>query len=291
MDDHWLPARPTLRPGLRVVRRDDDHLQVGLSPAQRVVLPDVPEVRGLLDDLRVGRRPAIDGPETRRWCQALATRGLLVDAQDVARSLAGATDRQAVLASFAQAGPEAPTRLASRRQAPIAIAADEPWRAAVLRLAATAGLTLAGSRESPVARLVVNAGGEPVRADLDPLMRAGAPHLVVTNVAARVTVGPFVAPGLTACLRCVDAHHSDADPGHAMIVDQHRPRPGEPCDPVLMHLALAWSVRDLVTYVEGQSPATWSATVTFDAGLAVDRREWTRHPRCGCSWGDALAAG
>jgi hypothetical protein len=100
-----------------------------------------------------------------------------------------------------------------------------------------------------------------------------------------------VAPGLTACLRCVDAHHCDADPRHAMIVEQHPPEPGEPCDPVLMHLALAWAVRDVVTYVEGQSPATWSASVTVDAGLAIERRDWTRHPRCGCSWGDELAAG
>ena len=62
----------------------------------------------------------------------------------------------------------------------------------------------------------------------------------------------------------------------------------EPCDPLLMQLALAWAVRDLVTYVEGGLPSTWSATVDVRADLTLVRREWTRHPRCGCSWGDAL---
>ena len=238
MDDHWLPARPVLRPGLRVVRRDDDHLQVGLSPAHRVVLPDVAAVRGLLEDLRLGQRPPAELPEVRRWCHALAARGLLVDAADVDRSLADASARDAALAVFAQAGPEAPGRLEARRHARVAIEGDEPWRAVALRLAASAGLSAAGPRDTPVARLLVSARGEPVRADLDPLMRAGAAHVLVTNVGARVTIGPFVAPGLTACLRCVDAHHCDTDPRHAMIVEQHRPASRvSPATRSLMHLA------------------------------------------------------
>ncbi len=286
MDDHWLPARPVLRPGLRVARRDDHHLQVGLGPEQRVLLPDEPAVHDLLSDLRVGRRPAVDAPDVRRWCHALVARGLLVDAEEIARSLSGPVPRPAVLASFAQAGPDATVRLEARRHARVAIVGDEPWRAMARRMLASVGVTGAG--DPPTATLVVNAGGEPQRADVDPFMRAGSGHLLVTNVGARVTVGPFVTPGLTACLRCVDAHRSDADPRHAMIVEQHPPEPDEPCDPLLMQLALAWAVRDLVTYVEGGLPATWSATVTLGPDLTVERREWTRHPRCGCSWGDAL---
>jgi hypothetical protein len=122
-------------------------------------------------------------------------------------------------------------------------------------------------------------------------MRAGEPHLLVSNLDARVRLGPFVVPGMTACLRCVDAHRCDVDPGHALVVEQHPPQPGEPCDPALMHLALAWAVRDLLTYVEGELPATWSATVGLAADLAVQRQAWTRHPRCGCSWGEGLVAG
>jgi hypothetical protein len=291
MDDAWLPQRPTLRPGLRVVRRDDRHLQVGVHPGQRVVLPDDPTVRAVLADLRAGRRPPVTDPSVRRCCRALAGRGLLVDADEVGRALAGPVPRPGVLAAVAQAGADARARLEARSHARIDVVAEEPWRAAALRLMVQVGLPVAGPRDPVTVRLAVVAAGEPVRSTLDPWMRAGEPHLLVSNLDARVRVGPFVLPGVTACLRCVDAHRCDADPGHALVVEQHPPEPGEPCDPVLMHLALAWAVRDLLTYVEGEPPATWSATVGLTDGLAVERQPWTRHPRCGCSWGEGLVAG
>jgi hypothetical protein len=285
MDD-WLPARPTLLPGLRVTRRDDHHLQVGFDPARRVVLPEHPAVRRLLADLELGHRPDLATLDARRAAHALAEHGLLVDADDLARHLAGPLPRPAVLASFAQHGASARSRLDLRQQARVGVVADEPWRAAVLRLLGSAGVAVAGPREAATAVVLVAAGGEPPRGDLDRFVRGDVPHLPVRNVGARPTVGPMVVPGLTACLRCVDAHASDLDPGHGMLVEQHDPVADEPCDPLLMHLAVLWAVCDLVTYVEGGLPATWSATVDVDPALALERREWTRHPRCGCSWGD-----
>ena len=50
-----LSSRPRLRPGCHVVRRDDDHLQVGVDPPERVILPDRPEVLAVLDRLEDGR--------------------------------------------------------------------------------------------------------------------------------------------------------------------------------------------------------------------------------------------
>jgi hypothetical protein len=47
-------------------------------------------------------------------------------------------------------------------------------------------------------------------------------------------------------------------------------------------------VRDVVAYVEGEPPSTWSATVTIGPDLDPGRREWARHPHCGCSWADGL---
>ena len=285
MDD-WLPHRPTLRPGLRVTRRDDAHLQIGLHPGLRVVLPDRPAVRQMLADLEVGRRPALDDLEVRRCAHALATRNLLVDAGDVARHLTSGLPRPSVLAAYATNGLDAPARLDARRAARVGVVADEATRVAALRLLGSVGLGVAVPRDTAAACLVVTAGGEPVREDVDGLVRTGAPHLVARNVGARITLGPFVAPGLTACLRCVDAHLSDADPGHGLVAEQHPDRSEEPCDPALMSLALAWAVRDLVAYVEGGEPSTWSATVDLGSDPAPVRRSWTRHPRCGCSWGD-----
>src|SRR3954465_2514765 len=44
-----------LRPGLHVVRRDDRHLQIGLDPPWRLVVPDEPDVQRVLADLVAGR--------------------------------------------------------------------------------------------------------------------------------------------------------------------------------------------------------------------------------------------
>ena len=52
-----LPARPTLRPGLHVVRRDATSLQIGVDPPARVLAPDTDGVRRLLTALRERRLP------------------------------------------------------------------------------------------------------------------------------------------------------------------------------------------------------------------------------------------
>ena len=54
--------------------------------------------------------------------------------------------------------------------------------------------------------------GEFDRTLLDDLVRDGVPHHVVRVVEGAPVVGPFVLPGETACLRCVDDR--GALPGH-----------------------------------------------------------------------------
>ena len=70
--------------------------------------------------------------------------------------------------------------------------------------------------------LLVAAGGEPVRETSTRYVRADVPHLLVRDAGARVTVGPFVEPGRTACLRCVDAHVGEGDPRRPVLVEQRR---------------------------------------------------------------------
>jgi hypothetical protein len=287
--DDWLPRRPLLRPGLRAVRRDSRHLQVGIDADDRLVLPDDDSVRRLLADLRAGRRPTLAEPGARAWCRALVERGFVVDADTLEETLRGPVPRESALAAFASAGPSATTRLKARAAARVALDAAGPWRTVLLRTMAAAGLTIAAPGDRPVAHLVVDPGGEL----LDEVMRGSEPHLVVTQVTGRIMVGPFVSPGLTACSRCVTAHRCERDPGHATVLEQYASGPGDrvPADPVLLQLASAWAVRDLVSYVEGDVPATWSSTVAVDPGLTLARQHWLRHPACGCSWGDELAAG
>jgi hypothetical protein len=262
---------------------------VGLDPTDRLVLSDAEAERRLLTDLAAGRRPALDEADARGRFRELVERGLVVDSDALDATLRGPLPRESVLAAYAEAGPQATQRLAARTAARVEVVASGPWRAILLRAMAAAGLQPAATGDTPSAHLVVT----PSPDLLEELMRRSEPHLVVSELAGRITLGPFVSPGLTACSHCLMAHRCDRDPGHATVREQYAGPTDEtvPPDPVLLQLAAAWAVRDLVSFVEGDLPATWSATVAVDPGLTLARQRWLRHPGCGCSWGDQLAAG
>jgi hypothetical protein len=285
--------RPALRPGLRVVRRDDRHLQIGLDPPLRLVVEDAPDIRRVLAELRTGQHPTPTTPGGHRLLTRLLAEGLLVDAADLGEAVGAAADRAGVTAAFAQFGADAPARLRDRAAARVAVEAPADLAHTAVRLLRSAGVGLTTREDEATALLVISAREIP-RARLDPAVRAGLPHLLVTGSTV-VTVGPFVVPGATACVRCVDAHLGEGDPRRAMVVDQCSQEPPtagpEPRDAALLTMAVAWAVRDLVGFVDGDQPATWSTSVTLGPALALVPRRWTRHPHCGCSWGETLAAG
>jgi hypothetical protein len=166
----------------------------------------------------------------------------------------------------------------------IAVAADATVADRVVRACATAGLTRA---ENAPTRLLVTVG-EPRRSDSDALVRGDVSHLWVAVLPGAIRLGPFVDPGRTACLRCVDAHLGDLDPRRATVLHQLEDLPSAPesdPDPNLVQLAVAWAVRDVVRVLDGSRPALRSATVTVTEELDVIRRDWLRHPHCGCAWG------
>lgn len=284
-----LPARPALRPGLRVVRRDDGHLQVGIDPPLRAIVPDDVAVRRLLDGLMAGRPSPPAGPVAVRCLQTLHEHGLLVDASALDRALAAGEDRAAAAAVFAQSGTGAEDLLAARTGNPVRVDAVPDVRQSAARLLRAAGVTLTDDRSAGIV-LLVSPGPLP-RDVVDPFVRDCRAHVVVSPTGGGFTIGPFVVPGLTACLRCVDAHVAEHDPRRAVVLEQcgrQQPAVVEPRDPTLLALALAWAVRDVIRFVDGVEPATWSTTVTFGTDPMPVRRAWERHPHCGCSWGDAL---
>ena len=217
----WL-----LRPGVRLARRDADHLQLGIDPPLAAVLPDTRAVRRLLVELAHGSPLTTLDASTAPVLDALVAAGLVVAADD---------GRRAASTAAPAAG--------SQVDAPDGVAP---------------GVAAAGRRGRPPARPLTR-GGRRWRwsgarashraARLDDWMRAGTPHLVVRERPGRPVLGPFVVPGATACLRCVDAHLGEHDPRRALVVEQVATtpplRPSEP-DPALRALALAWAVRDLV---------------------------------------------
>ncbi len=139
---------------------------------------------------------------------------------------------------------------------------------------------------------VLVAVGEPARELTDRWVRGGTPHLLLRLVEGHVVVGPFVRPGETACLRCVDAHHTDLDPAWPLLVAQYADAVGrdredavpEPVDSALATLGAAWTAREVLSVVEGRTPATTSTTIRLDPHLTqVETQDWPRHPGCGCA--------
>jgi bacteriocin biosynthesis cyclodehydratase domain-containing protein len=250
-----------LAPGLRVVRRGRHHLQIGLYDARRALLPRTPAVENTLAAL-LDRSPLEPGPETAEALDTLYRHGCLVVGG--AEGGAGLRGRVALLGEVAEARD-----LLTRA----GVAIVEP------------------DAETDVA--LVASRGEVDRDLLDPLIRSGTSHVVVRLVDGAALVGPFVVPGLTACLRCIDAHQAIRDPDHVAVTSRYvqatsRPRAdgmADLPDPVLATLAVAWAVRDVVAHLDGRRPATWSRTLFFDPEPSRGREEdWSRHPECGCCW-------
>jgi len=284
--------RPVLAPGLRVLRRSRGELQIGLGPDRRLRLADTEPVRRTLGHLVRGE--AVPDDDTgREVLDALAP--VLVDAAGLLSPEVAAGDAAAAALSDPAGFQD---RLAARRRARIALSGTlgpaDPGP-----LLAAAGIHVVDRDPEadtcpPVgvtAALVLRVG-EVDRAVLDPLVRDRTPHLVVRLLEGSALVGPFVDPGRTACLRCLDAHASLGDPDaatmaarHAAARDDRRDGVAEPVDTALATLAVAWAVRDLVTHAEDGRPSTWSTTVRLSAGLAsLTQTEWLRHPACGCGW-------
>lgn len=277
-----MPPHLLLRPGTPVMARAAGVLQVGLD-GPTVQLPDHPDTRDLLTTL--GRFPGVpDGPAgpdgTGVALDRLRAAGLLVVVPD-SETVPDPAD-QVLRAQF---GPDGVRRRAARSSAAIVVQAAPAAEPVLAPLLDRAGLRRTGS-EDGAAHLVVSTG--PVdRELLDPLVRSSVPHLVVSGGAGSRRVGPFVHPGHTACLRCVDAHEALHDARRPLLLAQAARAATErppPVDPVLDALALAWAVRDLARYVEGDSPSTWSTTFDIGPTSAPTALRWGRHPDCGCAW-------
>jgi hypothetical protein len=251
-------TRPVLRPGLRVVRRDDRHLQLGLDDPDRLVLPDRP---GLFDALR--SLPLVTRDERlRQVLDSLADGGWIIDG----------------------GGPDHRGRAADRP--PVAMTADAPLRDALARAGSAAGVRIHDVGASGL-RLVATVG-EPRRALADELMQGDVPHLWLAAFPGSVRIGPFVNPGRTACLRCLDAHLGDLDPRRALVLHQlgQHPAPTDAShDAALALVGAGWALRDVARHLDGLPSALCSATVTIGSDLQVSHRSWLRHPHCGCAWG------
>jgi hypothetical protein len=247
-----------LAPGVRVVVRGRDRLQVG-PPGRGATVPRSPTHTAVIEALLDGADPPAD-PASRAVLADLAAHGVVVDAP-----------------------PRRP------EPAPVALLGDLGTDPAPHL--APAALVPASERTGPARAGLVLCRGELDRERLDPWLQDGLAHLVVRLLDDAAVVGPLVVPGSTACLRCLDEHQAVEDPEHLAVVERYaaacavprRDGTPDPVDPVLGTLATCWAVRDLRAHLDGVRPPTWSTTVTIGpAGLTA--ATWLRHPACWCAW-------
>lgn len=130
---------------------------------------------------------------------------------------------------------------------------------------------------------------EPDRRWAAELSEAGVPHLVVRAQPARTVVGPFVVPGRSSCLRCLDLGARDADPAWPLIVVQLASLAFEP-EPACVAWAASTAVLQVLALESGATPDALGACLELDGDdWLVRRRPWIPHPDCGCL-GPARAA-
>ncbi len=285
--------RPTLRPGLQVLRRDARTLQLGLDWPGLATLPDSPALQATL--------AAVDG------CRTVE--------QVVARAVTTAADMDevevsAALESLLECGALVDqamthrTHLAEPAWAALWLLSGphrDPAELARLRLGCAvevqgAGLVAAELRralESSDLRsdgsdvVVVAADTEPDRDRGDLPMHRSVPHLWVCVRELVGVVGPFVVPGQTCCLRCIDESRADLDAAWPTLVASSvaKPLPVPACDPLLAALVAAHALHDVGLWASGLRPLSWGRVIEVPQGIGLLRSEdFAPHPRCGCGW-------
>ncbi len=107
------------------------------------------------------------------------------------------------------------------------------------------------------------------------LMARDVAHLPIALAGDRVTVGPLVIPGVTACLACTHAHRRDADPAWPLLAAQLLER-----TPLRTDIALLWEAGILGARLL-RRPDQTAVSVTISA--ADVRRSWHGHrPHADC---------
>ena len=118
------------------------------------------------------------------------------------------------------------------------------------------------------------------------LMVEGVAHLVVTVREGDVVVGPFVLPGQTPCITCLDTRRTELDPLWPQVRDQLRDAaaqvpPAQESSTAAASAALA--AAGVLAHLDGRQPVTAGACIEVSVPDAVPRlREWSMHPDCGC---------
>ncbi|MFC7623662.1 hypothetical protein [Microlunatus sp. GCM10028923] len=287
------PARPRLvrYPGLTrstvFLRRSPDAVQVGIDTEASLLLAGVaPALADVLSQ--------IDGRQTLGALRRAARR-LAVPERQLDDALAVLRQAGLVVVRSSAAPPADPARTLSGAR--IGLVGSGPLASRLAEALTRCGpddLIRSPDPDAAPPDLTVVATGtaEPDRVLTAWLVRTDQPHLIVRTAGELSVVGPFVLPGRSACLRCLDLTRAGADPGWPELLAQLCRRPT-----AAPELAAGWAVgvallqvHTALRYVAGtpdaEPPETLGATLELDGtNLAPRLRSWRGHPGCGCGWG------
>lgn len=149
------------------------------------------------------------------------------------------------------------------------------------------GRAAPGTRTTPLRRretsFVVQVGaGTPANLAAAGFARHRLAHLAVTIRDGTAVIGPLVPPTGCPCLNCVDLHRRDRDPQWPTLAAQLA-RPGDdPCAVATVLTAAGLATAEVLSWLDGGTPATLGASLEVASPGQVRRRSWPTHPMCGC---------
>ena len=314
--------------------RDDTTLQVGDGPrtvrllcADRALVAWLLALQGdrtLEEALVDAERSGLRRSRALSMLRQVMPTGMVDDSDELPDSLRGATPElrarlagDLAAARLARGTAQAARQAMDRRlECVVAIHGDGPLADAIAAALMASGVVRV-ARESRLSSSVRRArrrgarrschvlcdSAHPDAAAAPDAMALDVPHLPVATLGGRAVIGPFVLPGLTGCLRCLDLHRADHDPAWPRIAVQlqHQRIATPPIDTVLTMSAAAWAALQVVAWVEADDgangvlrwPSGWPTlappavggrlTITAPGG-AIDREDCPPHPLCGCRW-------
>lgn len=287
--------RPVLRPGMHVLRRDARTLQLGLEWPGVAALQGTASVRAVLDAVD-GFRDApgvvlaaaatgVDVDEAREAIEALLDAGALVD-EAIVKPRTVPDETWAAMWLLAGPRDTARTILKRRQSTPVHVVGSGQVAELIRALLKQEQLPLTPALED--ARVVVLAVDRELSRDVtDDAMRWGAPFLCVSIRELVGLVGPFVVPGRTACLRCVDLSRADLDSCWRTIVQTANATPpaAASCPPSLVATTAGYAAQEVALWASGALPASCDHVVEIPHGLGeVQTVGYPPHPQCGCGW-------